>query len=63
MILRKVNVKRIEALCYENNPKIDVNEFCTKFGVNIYDYLYDRISQKNNLPSLAELIIFKSQMR
>lgn len=32
-----------------------------KLGVNTYHYLYDRISEKYNMPSLAELIKIKSQ--
>ena len=32
-----------------------------KLGVNIYQYLYDRIAQTNTLPSLARLIEERSQ--
>lgn len=40
-ILRLVNQpKRIEELCYEENPQIDVETFCENFGKNIYNLLY-----------------------
>lgn len=41
--------------------------FCTiiqtarKLGVNVYDYIYDRITRKFEMPSLADLILLKAQ--
>jgi len=41
--------------------------FCTiiqtarKLGVNIYQYIYDRITKKFELPSLADMILLKAQ--
>ena len=32
-----------------------------KLGVNIYQYIYDRVSKKFEMPSLAEMILLKSQ--
>jgi len=35
---------------------LTVVQTAKKLGVNIYDYISDRISKKFNMPSLAELI-------
>ena len=32
-----------------------------KMGVNFYRYVYDRLTKKFEMPSLAELILLKSQ--
>jgi len=41
MILRKVNCKkRIEELCYEENPEIDIEKFCKEFGKNIFNLIF-----------------------
>lgn len=40
---------------------LSIIQTAKKLGVNIYDYLFDRISQKNMLPSLADLIKIKVQ--
>jgi len=41
MILRLVICKkRIEELCYEKNPKMDVKKFCQDFGKNIHNLLF-----------------------
>ncbi len=39
---------------------LTIIETAKKLGVNIYDYIHDRISEKNSLPSLAELILQKT---
>jgi hypothetical protein len=41
--------------------------FCTiiqtarKLGVNVYEYIYDRVTRKFEMPSLADLILLKAQ--
>ena len=32
-----------------------------KLSVNIYQYIYDRVSRKFDMPSLAEMILLKTQ--
>lgn len=39
---------------------MSVVETAIKLGVNVFDYLYDRLSKKNLMPSLADLIILKT---
>ena len=39
---------------------MSVVETAIKLGVNVFDYLYDRLSNKNLMPSLADLIIAKA---
>ena len=39
---------------------MSVVETAIKLGVNVFDYLYDRLSNKNVMPSLADLIIAKA---
>ena len=39
----------------------DINlQTARKLGVNIYQYIYDRVSKKFEMPSLAEIIIATS---
>ena len=37
-------------------------ETAKKLSINLYDYFYDRISGQYNMPSLADMIIGKSQV-
>ena len=39
---------------------MSVVETAIKLGVNVFDYLYDRLANKNLMPSLADLIIAKT---
>jgi hypothetical protein len=39
-----------------------INQTAKKLGVSFYDYVYDRVSGKFELPSLAELITQKAQL-
>jgi len=39
-----------------------INQTAKKLGVSFYDYVYDRVTGKFELPSLAELIIQKAQL-
>ncbi|MDL1963134.1 MAG: hypothetical protein LWW98_02150 [Deltaproteobacteria bacterium] len=36
---------------------LTVTQTAKKLGVNAYKYIYDRISQENSMPFLADLII------
>ena len=40
---------------------LTITETAKKLGVNIYDYLFDRITKAYQLPSLAETIRERSQ--
>ena len=40
---------------------MSVNQTAKKLGVSFYDYVYDRVSGQNKLPSLADLIAQKAQ--
>ena len=40
---------------------MSVNQTAKKSGVSFYDYVYDRVSGQNRLPSLADLIAQKAQ--
>ena len=35
---------------------MSVVETCKKFGISAYDFIYDRVSGKNEIPSLAEIL-------
>ena len=37
-----------------------INQTTKKLGVSFYDYVYDRVSGKYELPSLAELMAQKT---
>ena len=39
---------------------MSIVETAIKLGVNVFDYLYDRLANKNLMPSLADLIIAKT---
>jgi hypothetical protein len=39
-----------------------INQTSKKLGVSFYDYVYDRVTGKFELPSLAELITQKTQL-
>ena len=39
-----------------------INQTAKKLGVSFYDYVYDRVTGKFELPSLAELITQKAQL-
>ncbi len=41
---------------------LTITQTAKKLGIKVYDYIYDRVSGKNELPSLAELIQQKSQL-
>ncbi|KAF5411426.1 MAG: hypothetical protein C5S38_09415 [Candidatus Methanophagaceae archaeon] len=43
-----------------NDTFLTIGQTAKKLGVNVYEYIYDRISKRFRLPSLAELIIAKS---
>ncbi len=36
-------------------------ETCKKLGVNVYHFIYDRISQNFHMPSLADVIRSKTK--
>ncbi len=38
-----------------------INQTAKKLGVSFYDYIYDRVTQRFELPSLADLIVKKAQ--
>jgi hypothetical protein len=38
-----------------------IKQTAKKLGVSFYDYVYDRVSGQNKLPSLADLIAQKAQ--
>jgi hypothetical protein len=40
---------------------MSINQTAKKLGVSFYDYVYDRVSGQNKLPSLADLIAQKAQ--
>ena len=39
-----------------NDTFLTITQTCKKLGVNAYDYIFDRVSKKFELPSLAEII-------
>ena len=41
---------------------LTIVETAKKLGVNIYDYIFDRVSKNYELPSLADLIRRQSAM-
>ena len=43
-----------------NDTFLTITQTCKKLGVNAYDYIFDRISERFNLPSLAQLIRTKA---
>ena len=40
---------------------MSISQTAKKLGVRMYEYIYDRVSGKNVLPSLADIIREKSQ--
>lgn len=40
---------------------LTINQTAKKLGVSFYDYIYDRVGGKFEMPSLAELIAQKSR--
>lgn len=60
--IRDINLQTVSA----NGTKCK-DTFCTiiqtarKLGVNIYQYLYDRVARKFEMPSLADMILLKGQ--
>jgi hypothetical protein len=40
---------------------LTINQTAKKLGVSFYDYVYDRVAGKFELPSLADLIAQKTQ--
>jgi hypothetical protein len=38
-----------------------INQTAEKLGVSFYEYVYDRVTGQFKLPSLAELIVQKTQ--
>jgi hypothetical protein len=60
--MRDINLQTIT----ENGTKskdtfATIVQTAKKLGVNIYQYIYDRVSKKFEMPSLADLILLKSQ--
>jgi hypothetical protein len=59
--IRDINLQTISS----NGTKCK-DTFCTiiqtarKLGVNVYQYIYDRITRKFEMPSLADMILFKA---
>ncbi len=43
-----------------NDTFLTIGQTAKKLGVNVYEYIYDRVSKRFRLPSLAELIRAKS---
>jgi len=43
-----------------NDTFLTITQTCKKLGVNAHDYIFDRISERFNLPSLAQLIRTKA---
>ncbi len=39
---------------------VTITETCKKLAVNVFDYIYDRITKNYSMPSLAELITIRS---
>jgi hypothetical protein len=60
--IRDINFQTVSA----NGTKCK-DTFCTiiqtarKLGVNIYQYIYDRVARKFELPSLADMILLKAE--
>jgi regulator of replication initiation timing len=46
-----------------NDTFLTIVQTAKKLFVNVYDYIFDRISRKNKLPSLAETIIKKANQK
>jgi hypothetical protein len=60
--MRDINLQTIS----ENGTKskdtfATIVQTARKLGVNLYQYIYDRVSKKFEMPSLAEMILLKSQ--
>jgi len=56
--LHNINEKGVEI----KDTFMTIVETAKKLSINLYDYFYDRISGHYNMPSLADMIIGKSQM-
>lgn len=60
--MRDINLQTVS----ENGTKskdtfATIVQTARKLGVNVYEYIYDRVTKKFNMPSLAELILLKVQ--
>jgi hypothetical protein len=52
---------RSEAGTLIKDTFMTINQTTKKLGVSFYDYIYDSVSEQFALPSLADLIIEKTQ--
>jgi hypothetical protein len=56
--LHNQNEKGVEA----KDARMTLSQTAKKLGVNLYEYTYDRIAQKFQMPALADLIIEKASL-
>ncbi|QEP41666.1 hypothetical protein D5085_00020 [Ectothiorhodospiraceae bacterium BW-2] len=56
MSFQTQNAKGTEA----KDTMMTIAQTAKKLGVNLFDYIYDRLSSAKNLPSLAEIIRLKA---